>query len=60
MTERRKQYTMTITVSVAPHVTAAEARREVRTLINEQVNYHHDPEDVRCKKIVPGRKAVAS
>ena len=35
----RKRITMTVTVSVPHWLSAADARREVRTLINEQCNY---------------------
>lgn len=35
----RKRITMTVTVSVPHWLTAADARREVRTLINDQTNY---------------------
>lgn len=46
---KRKRITMTVTVS-APHwLTAAQARKEVRSLINDQAHYghfnHEDPWD---------------
>lgn len=39
MATTRKQVTMTVTVSVPKWMTAAQARREVRTLINQQCFY---------------------
>lgn len=36
---QRKQLTMEVTVSVPSWMTAAQARREVRTLVNQQCNY---------------------
>lgn len=36
---KRKQVTMSVTVSVPSWMTAAQARREVRTLINDQCNF---------------------
>ena len=52
----RKEVLMMVTVSVPAWMTAAQARREVRTLINEQSGYlSHGPnyEDVvvKAKKI---------
>lgn len=45
----RKRVTMTVTVTVPPHLSAAQARREVRTLINHQCNYLDlDERDVRA------------
>jgi hypothetical protein len=46
---KRKTVTMLVRVSVPVDMTAAEARREVRTLINDQSNYMADPDDVRVK-----------
>jgi hypothetical protein len=39
MSKRRKEVSMTVTVSVPHWMTAAQARREVRTLINHQCGY---------------------
>jgi hypothetical protein len=39
MAKTRKAVTMLVTVTVPRGLTAAQARREVRTLINEQCNY---------------------
>lgn len=39
MKTTRKTLTMTVQVSVPSFMTAAQARREVRTLINNQSNY---------------------
>lgn len=39
MKTTRKTITMSVQVSVPSFMTAAQARREVRTLINDQSNY---------------------
>lgn len=52
---KRKQVTMTVTVSVPVDMSAADARREVRTLINEQCNYSADYGDVKAKAIRPAK-----
>lgn len=41
MAKSRKRVTMTVTVSCPRWLTAAQARKEVRTLINEQCFYGH-------------------
>lgn len=41
MAQRKKQITMVVTVSAPAWLSAAEARREVRALINEQCFYGH-------------------
>lgn len=57
MARTRKQITMTVTVSVPLWMTAAEARREVRTLINHQSNWsqHVDEGDVKARRVEPAR-----
>lgn len=57
--KRRKQITMTVTVSVPRWMTAAQARREVRTLINDQCNYmshgpNFDDVEVKARAVRPG------
>lgn len=55
----RKQIKMTVTVSAPSWMTQAQARREVRTLINEQRNYMSegpdfqdlDQDDIRVRGI---------
>lgn len=42
MTKRKKQVTMTVTVSVPRWLSAAEARREVRALIKDQCFWGHE------------------
>lgn len=37
---KRKQITVLVTLSVHPRVTAAEARRELRTRVNELREHH--------------------
>jgi len=62
MAKKRKTVTMLVTVSVPARasfyyheraVTAADARREVRTLIADQTNYFLDPEDVKVRAVRP-------
>lgn len=45
---KRKQFTMILTVSVPLDMTAAQARREVRTLVSEQCNYSAECEDIKA------------
>lgn len=42
MRAKRKTLHMLLKVTVPAHLSAAHARREVRTLINEQCNYSAD------------------
>lgn len=51
----RKIVTMALTVSVPSTMTAREARREVRSLINDQCNWSADPGDVKVRKLTPPR-----
>jgi hypothetical protein len=63
MTARKKQVTMLVTVSCPDWMTAAAARREVRTLINAQAFVGHrivgddwvqvDENDFRARKVWP-------
>ncbi len=67
MTRRRKQVQMTLTVSVPHWLTAAEARREIRSRIDHQAAFMagkyagetwHDlypPNDVKTRSIKPVR-----
>lgn len=48
---KRKQITVAVTLSVKPDMSKADAVRELRTLVNEQCNFHFDPEDVRVRKV---------
>lgn len=65
---KRKRVTMAVTVSVPRWMTTAQARREVRTLINHQSNwlygieiegtYHEVHEKtVHCRKVGPATHA---
>lgn len=54
--KKRKFVTMTIVVSVPAEMSAMDARREVRTLVNHQSNFRFDEGDVRVRRIEPGRK----
>lgn len=53
VTRLRKNVTMLVTVSVPFDMTAADARREVKTLIKEQANYAAEPGDVKPVRIEP-------
>ncbi len=48
MAVRRKVITMKVKVSVPKDMTAQQARREVRTLINEQTTWSADQGDVKA------------
>lgn len=50
-----KTVTMLVTVSVPMEMSASDARREVRTLVNEQCNYAAEPEDVKVRGIRPAK-----
>lgn len=50
MNTKRKKISFLVTVSVPGWMTAAEARREIKTLINDQCNYTAEPEEVRAVK----------
>lgn len=47
MPKKKKQITMLVTVSCPQELTAAQARKEVRTLINEQAFWGHPLENDR-------------
>jgi len=53
MAKKKKLVTMLVTVSVPAELTAAQARKEVRTLINDQAFWGHqltdDPEGDVCE-----------
>lgn len=55
MATKRKRVAMTVVVSVPVEMTAVEARREVRTLINDQIMYASKWEDgdVRAVRVTP-------
>ena len=50
---QRKQVTMIVVVKVPAGMTAAEARREVRSLISTQSNWSADAEDVKVASVKP-------
>lgn len=54
MKGRRRIVTMLVTLSLAPGVTALEARRELRTRVNEQCCHSREEEDVRVRRVGPG------
>lgn len=57
MAKTRKTLTMLLTVSVPREMSAADARREVRTLINEQRNYYADEGYVKVRGLCPAKPA---
>ena len=68
MSRHRKVVSMLVTVTVPRWMTAAQARREVRTLINDQSNWmcfapdHEevDSETVRARSVIPSRNQAAA
>lgn len=61
MAHSLKPVSMIVTASVPTWMTAAQARREVRTLINEQCNFlSHGPNladvQVKARSVAPYRK----
>lgn len=48
---KRRLITVTVTLSLAPGVTKAQAKRELRTRNNEASCYALDQEDVRVRKV---------
>jgi hypothetical protein len=50
---RRKTVTMVVTFSIPAEHSPAWARKEVRTLINEQCGFHSDPGDLKLRHIRP-------
>lgn len=51
---KRRYLQVTLKISLAPGVTAAQARREVRSRVNDLCCYSLDESDVRVAKITPG------
>lgn len=61
MAKRKKTLQMLISVSVPRDMPAAKARKEVRTLINDQSNWHFDvePGDVKAIAVrAAGKESV--
>lgn len=56
MATKRKKVTMLVTVTVPAETSAADARQEVRTLINWQGNWRLEPGDVRAIAVKPFRE----
>ena len=48
---RRRTLYMTLAVRVPADMPAAQARREVRSLVNDQCNYDAEPGDVRVASL---------
>lgn len=50
---RRREVTVAVTLSIAPGVTLAEAKREIRTRVNELCGYysHVEESDVRIRRL---------
>lgn len=56
MTKTRKRVTMLVTVSIPAGYSAADARREVRSLVAEQCNYAMDYDEVKLIGVRPAKK----
>jgi hypothetical protein len=52
----RKKVTMLLTVSVPREMSPADARREVRSLVNEQCNYSADYGAVKVRGLRPAKE----
>lgn len=52
---RRKRVTCLVTVSVPVEMTAAQARKEVRTLITDQCNWASYDDQVKAVKVAPAK-----
>lgn len=52
----RKRVTMLVTVTVPDDMTAAEARREVRSLITHQANFSAAEGDVKAVSVKPAKE----
>lgn len=50
---KKKTHYVLVKIKAPEDMPAAQVRREVRTLINEQCNHSADPEDLRATKVVP-------
>ena len=48
---KKKTHLVMVRVSAPADLTAAQVRREVRTLINDQCNHMAEPEDIRAKRV---------
>ena len=55
MVKTRKQVTMLVTVSIPVDYSAADARREVRSLVSEQCNYSMDYDEVKLIGVKPAK-----
>ncbi len=58
MASRRKTITMLLTITVPRDMSATEARREVKTLVNEQCFYSSfvDEGDIKVRGCRPAKK----
>lgn len=54
----KKIHHILVRVSASADLTAAEVRREVRTLINEQANWSAEEGDIRAQKVAPAPKGL--
>ncbi len=58
MMKTRKRLTMLVTVSVPVAMTAAQARKEVKTLITHQANWSAYHEDVKAIAVRGAQRRV--
>lgn len=60
MAAKKKSHYVLVRVTAPDDMRAADVRREVRTLINEQCNYSADPGDIRAAAVTPAPKGRIS
>jgi len=59
MSRRTKEVSMHVVVRVPNDCTAAQARREVRTLLNEKCMHTLDEEQIRAVRVTPQKPLQA-
>lgn len=52
-TKKRRLVKVVVTLSVAPYITAPEARRELRSRVNQGCCWFYDEEDVKVREAKP-------
>ena len=56
--QKRKKITMEVSVFVPVDMSARDARREVRTLINERCNFSAEYDDIKATAVKPMKASV--
>lgn len=57
MAAKKKTHYVLLRVKAPEDMSAAEVRREVRSLVNDQCNHSAEPEDLRATKVSPVPKS---